>query len=235
MRNIIVFTTHKAASMFLYKLAKYICLHGGIRFYSVNDGTLPPEIKDPKVFLNPDSCFCPVRYYAEVPDIENYNIILHLRDPRDVLTSLFYSHAYSHPRAVGGFNPSEDKRKEWVQNGIDSFVIEHSSEYLNRYKEYCSNLLYKKNVLFLKYEQMVTSFDKWFEKFIGVFPLAQKNVVYKEILKNSSSFFQIKEENKYNHIRQVNPGDHKRKLKVATIEFLSLKFKGILENIGYAF
>jgi hypothetical protein len=136
---------------------------------------------------------------------------------------------------VGGFNPSDDIRKVWVQNGIDSFVIEHSSEYLDRYKEYCDNLMNKKNVLFLKYEQMITSFDRWFEKFISVFPLTQKNAVFSEILKNSSSFFQIKEENKYNHIRQVSPGDHKRKLRKETVEFLSIKFKSVLEKLEYAF
>jgi hypothetical protein len=233
MRNVIVFTIHKAASMFLYKLAKYICLQAKMQFYSVNDGTLAPKVTDPAVFLTPNSCFCPVRYYAEIPHIENYNIILHLRDPRDVLTSLFYSHAYSHPIAANGFNPSRVRRSGWIRNGVDSFVIEHASAYFDRYNEYCDKLLSQKNVLFLKYEQMVTSFDNWLNKFISAFYFEQKQCTITDILKHSNSFFSIKEENKYNHKRQVQPGDHRRKLKPETIEFLTDKFKTVLSQCDY--
>jgi hypothetical protein len=232
-KNIIVFTTHKAASMFLYALTKYLCLHAKMKFFSVNDETLPPKVTHPAVFLTPNSCFCPVRYYSEVPHIENFNVILHLRDPRDVLTSLFFSHAYSHPIAANGFNPSEAKRSGWIRDGIDSFVIEHSSAYLDRYNEYCNKLLSKDNVLFLKYEQMVTSFDNWLNKFISAFCVEQKERIVSEILKRSNSFFSIKQENKYSHKRQVQPGDHKRKLKAETIEFLTAKFKPVLSRCDY--
>jgi hypothetical protein len=234
MRNIIIFTVHKAASMLLYRLAKHVSMKAGIQFYSVNDGTLPPKVEDPIIFKKPNSCFCPIRFYAAVPDIENYHIILHLRDPRDVLTSLFFLHAYSHPRSVDGFNPSDDRREKWIGNGIDEFVIENSATFLDRYNEYCDKLLDKENVIFLKYEHMVASFDGWFCEFISVFPLKQKTDVVNQIIETSESFFNIKEENKYNHKRQIWPGDHKRKLKAETIEILSKTFEKVLTTLDYS-
>ena len=40
------------------------------------------------------------RFFVNIPHADNYRIILHLRDPRDVLVSMFYSYCYIHPGEV---------------------------------------------------------------------------------------------------------------------------------------
>ena len=80
---------------------------------------------------------------------------------------------------------------------------------------------------------MVTSFKDWLNYFVSAFYLENKWAVVSEILKYSNNFFIIKKENKYNHKRQVQPGDHKRKLKAETIEFLTDKFKAVLSRCDY--
>ena len=57
-----------------------------------------------------------------------------LRDPRDILVSMYFSWAYSHPvddgrlslvNAAGElFNPSEETKEQWKANGPDEFVLE---------------------------------------------------------------------------------------------------------------
>jgi hypothetical protein len=68
-------------------------------------------------------------------------VILHLRDPRDVLTSMYFSHVYSHARREGRFNPSDEQRKAWEDEGIDSFVLNRAANFREIYETLCSGLL----------------------------------------------------------------------------------------------
>ena len=106
--------------------------------------------------------YCPFRKFIDIPKLEKYRILLMLRDPRDVLTSLYFSSAYSHADSpvLGVF---KDRQKALSQT-IDEFVIDKSDLYLQRYRQYCQNLFGKPNVLFVKYEEMVTDFNTWFNK-----------------------------------------------------------------------
>ncbi|WOB44808.1 hypothetical protein HNI00_17865 [Thermoleptolyngbya oregonensis NK1-22] len=40
----------------------------------------------------------------------DFSVVLHLRDPRDVLVSSFFSNAFSHPVNPAIFNPDEAAR-----------------------------------------------------------------------------------------------------------------------------
>src|SRR5207248_11620652 len=63
--------------------------------------------------------------------LSNANIILHLRDPRDVLTSMFFSYCFMHP---GEIAPNTGYRKEVAEAGIDKFVLDMSDENFSRYQ-----------------------------------------------------------------------------------------------------
>jgi len=154
MNDIFVFTVNNAASMLLYEVGKTLARHARLPFWSVNDGTFPEKglAEDPNAFDGKHGCFCPLRYYTEVPRLDEATdaaprrglhdeasgfvqaapsatdaaprrglhdeasgfvqaarsaATLHLRDPRDVITSQFYSLAYSHPPVAGRFNPTD--------------------------------------------------------------------------------------------------------------------------------
>jgi hypothetical protein len=119
------------------------------------------------------ACFSPIRSYEAMPSIpegiEDYSIILHLRDPRDVLVSSFFSNAFSHPVNPAIFNPGEAARQEWIEQGIDAFVIGQSPSVVDRYNYVIDNLLGRENVLFLKYEEMALNYQEWLAKFLSVF------------------------------------------------------------------
>ena len=154
-----------------------------------------------------------------------------LREPRDVLTSLYFSHAYSH--AIPLLNQEEllNLRKKALSMTIDEYVIENMPKYLRIYQEYCQNLFGKPNVMFVTYEKMVTDFDTWLDSIIEFLKLKVSPELVSKIKEEAD--FTVKEENIYAHKRQVLPGEHQRKLKPETIEILNYNFSEILDVLGY--
>ena len=153
--------------------------------------------------------------------------MLNLRDPRDVLTSLYYSTAYSHavisPKLLRG-------RKEAQGLSVDEFVMANIEEVLQGYTRYCDTLL-KSNALFLKYEQMVGDFEAWLARLVDYCELDQHQAIIQAILDEAD--FDVKKEDKYSQRRQVTPGDHRRKLLPATIAELNDRFGAVLATMDY--
>ncbi|MBN1916870.1 MAG: sulfotransferase domain-containing protein [Verrucomicrobia bacterium] len=235
MQNILVFTVNKAASMLLYELGKTLARHVRLPFWSVNDGTFPEKglAEDPDAFDGKHGCFCPLRYYTEAPDMDQAALVLHLRDPRDAITSQFYSLAYSHPPVAGTFNPTEAKRQEWIDAGVDAHARAHAARWIERYQTYIDRVLGRPNTTFVTYEQMVADFPAWLAKFMAPFALGDAERLHKKLARKYRNNFAVKREDVRKQKRQIAPGDHKRKLQPDTIAYLNKEFASILETLGY--
>ncbi len=236
MKNIYIFTTHKAASMLLYEIGRKLARRAGMPFWSINDKTFPERgpAEDPNAFDGKTGCFCPLRFCMDLPDVDEAAIILHLRDPRDVLTSMFFSQAYSHPPVPGGtFNPTDQDRQQWREAGIDAHTRTLADRWVKRYQAYVDNMLGRPNVTFLRYEDMVADFPAWLNRFVEPFPIPDKPVLVGKLAHQYRNNFDVGPEDVYRHKRQVTPGDHKRKLQPETIAFLNDKFAAILPALGY--
>ena len=193
-RNIIAYTTHKAGSMVLHRVLKDICEINRIRYYSPNDAK--PALPFDRIFAGDDyiakkrGCFGPIRFFVPTKAIEKANVILHLRDPRDVLTSMFYSYCFMH---AGEIAAHTGYRKEVAEAGIDRFVLdmvgarffEYRGDYgigsrykkyvgnvLDRYQRYVTELIGRPNTTVVSYEEMVLAFPSWLEKIVSVFDLS---------------------------------------------------------------
>lgn len=239
-KTILIFTVHKAASVFLHQVLKDLTRFAGLPYFSPNnDENITENLfsfpttrqnNDPeyaKKFIGKQGCIGPVRRPVILDDLDSYDIILHLRDPRDGLTSMFFSYAYSH----AGVKDSE--RLKWIAQGVDRFVLDHSADYFERYHIYCKRYVGKENVLLLTYEEMVYNFPLWIKKFSGPFSLPNKPTVVKLLQNKYKNEFTTNGENTMNHKRKIIPGDHKDKLKPATISFLNDTYKEILIPLGY--
>lgn len=262
MRKILIYTVHKSASMFLHKLTSEVTNTLNIDYYSINNDVDHNLIKSQswKGFIENKTeiaCFGPIRAGMIEPNIpsniESYSILLHLRDPRDVLTSLFFSHTYSHSKREGRFNPSDETRKKWEDNGIDQFVIEKTPWYKQGYETLCTHILDRNNTVFIKYEDMVYNYKKWLDEFLSAFylynsstpinlntinyqiffPKFHKKLTHIKLYYKHKNDFRVKSEDIYKHRRQITPGDHKRKLSRETIEFLNQEFKNVLIALKY--
>jgi hypothetical protein len=241
--------------MFIHKQCELLCAMAGLPYHSPNlptSGLNARRLLTDREIWRAGGCFAPVRFYVDVPNIEQYDVLLHLRDPRDVLVSMFYSYCYIHP---GEIAPNTGYRKDVAESGIDAFVLgkasASSSAYRGdygtgghvedlignlpqRYRAYIDHLLGKPNVTLLKYEEMVCSYQTWLESFSRPFQLQDGARVVAELSARASELFPKRASDTMTHMRHITPGDHRTKLMPATIAALNEIFGDTLRALGYA-
>jgi len=253
--DIVVFTLHKSASMFIHKQCELLCRISGIPYHSPNVPGSGMDARrlltDVDLWRSHHGCFAPVRFFVDIPRVDDYQVILHLRDPRDVLVSMFYSYCYIHP---GEVKANSGYRQEVAARGIDDFVLGKSSEgsrgyqgdygtgghvedlignLPQRYRDYIDRLLGRPNVTLVKYEQMVGDYRGWLEKFIVPFPIQNKTAVIEEWVAQAPTLFPTRANDVMTHVRHIAPGDHLAKLQPSTIRQLDRIFSSTLEALGY--
>jgi hypothetical protein len=235
--SIIFFTTQKCASRFVGSMLEQLAA-GSSLLYADYDAlvatTRPPAQQDPfkgatAAFYPNGVLFGPIGSYRPIPNLEQFKVLLQLRDPRDVLTSLYYSTAYSHavisPKLIR-------RRKEAQTMDVDTYVLASIEEYVSIYTAYCEKLLPMKNVLFVRYEDMVTDFPRWLAAVSAHLGLDSNPTLLRQIEKEAD--FSVGSEDKFSHRRQVTPGDHKRKLRPETIQAVTQAFAPALKTLGYS-
>lgn len=235
-QSVIFFTVNKSASTFIKKtvaalIGKEKVAHIRLTAY------LTPEKRE-KYFNNPafmkkvfkEKGFFYGAFMAPYPfpNMDKLKIFLVLRDPRDVLTSNYFSTLFNHPLTA---NDMIDKRKKYADYDIDKYVLEFAPELHSRYKQYCNDFLGKENVLFLKYEDMVADFKPWLQKLARHLDLENRDQKIEELVEATS--FKVKKEDKKSFVRNITPGDHKNKLKPETIATLNEIFKEELIKLKY--
>ena len=252
-RNIIAYTTHKAGSMVLHRVLKDICELNRIRFFSPNKSMIPFA----RIFAGEDfiarkrGCFGPIRFFVPTRALGEASIILHLRDPRDVLVSMFYSYCYMH---AGEIEADTGYRKEVAAAGIDRFVLdmvgdpfyEYRGDYgigsrykknvgtvLDRYERYVTELLGRANTIAVSYEEMVLAFPSWLEKICRAFDLTNPEETRAVVTARHANSVAAGEEDVRSHKRKVTPGDHREKLRPETIRRLDQIFAPMLDKLGY--
>jgi FkbM family methyltransferase len=256
-KNVIVFTTHKAGSMVLHRVLADICQKNDITYYSPNQNA-DKQLPFDRIFGGEDfiaarkGCFGPLRFFVPSAALSSANIIVHLRDPRDVLTSMFFSYCFIHP---GEIEANTGYRKEVAEAGIDKFVLDMTdenftcykgdygigSEYSqytgnvhNRYITYLKEVVGRSNAVVISYEEMVLDFASWLRKLLAAFELPDRKETYRFVVSRHAKTVKPAGENIWSHKRKVTPGDYKEKLQPETISKLNLRFSEVLDTLGYS-
>ena len=175
-------------------------------------------------------------FVENIDRLDQYKIVLSIRDPRDILVSDYYSKAFSHPvppENSGKTDKFLEERRQAQSITIDEFALINSDKILNIYRKYTQNLLDRKNVGALKYELMINDYSLFLDKlaFHSGLELPSK---LKNALINKFELNKVKKEDKNKHNRKGIAGDYKQKLENSTIEKLNLTFKDILQTYGYS-
>lgn len=235
--SILFFTVHKCASTLVVKIIRELSIKKNIVPIDIDGYIITHQNNDKSVFQQLpflQKIFKPtgfyygaLRYFRRVPDMDKYKTFLMLRDPRDVITSMYFSIAYSHTV----FDEKMIERRAKAQETpIDEFVLRVLPDYKKRYEDYIHEVLNKENVLFLKYEDMVSDFPSWLSKMSNGLGIYDEGTVQRIIKEND---FSSRKEDKHSHIRNVQPGDHLNKLKPRTIQKLNEEFQDILTALNY--
>ncbi|MCP4217175.1 MAG: sulfotransferase domain-containing protein [bacterium] len=246
--SIVFFTVYKAASSFIGGFMKKVVAGAGMSpvdldgyFFNLGKGRQweGGGRQEIHVDYSPTGYFYgPFRSFNKgIPRLENYKVILVLRDPRDVVVSAYYSmisHVTPLLESDKAVQTRMERRKKNLADTVDQYVLkklEGEMSYLRRYYEYHRELKDKPNVLLLKYEDMVSDFDSWLERLLDFTGMDVAPGLIEEI--KAGAGFNVKTEDVSKHKRQVTPGDHRRKLKPETIKVLNAETAKILELFDY--
>jgi hypothetical protein len=224
------FTVHKAASVYLRKIFEALSKPNGLKHVNYARTFWKTDFRDFETlnYERNGHIYGPLRNYAPIPGIEDFKLLLHLRDPRDVMVSLYFSVAYSHP--LRDKENSVKKRAETQAIDINDFVIEKAPDFAGRYQNYVDNIVGRPNVLLVHYEELVTDFPRWLDRVVDHLDLRHGPTMKSLLNKHRVS---VAREDKNRHVRQITPGDHDRKLRPETIEQLNETFRNVMPKLGY--
>ena len=173
-------------------------------------------------------------HYVEQMNILPYlKLIAQVRDPRDCITSAYFSFQQSHtpptdPEKLKLFN----ERRDHLENqGIDEYAVSQAGDYRRRMRILRNIIMPHDDVLLLRYEDMVERTDTWLRQ-ISKF-LDQELTHDLRVALAPEIDFTVATEDTSKHKRQVSPGDHKRQLRPETIDRMTEIMKNELQFFGY--
>ena len=161
--------------------------------------------------------------------------ILLVRDPRDMLTSLYFSLASSHAppgEAVGSELATRffEQREAVNRQGIDAFALENADAVIGQFRSVKRKL---RDIAHRRYRYEDIIFDKlaWARDMLDYLKLDVDPAVVERAVEANDVRPDI--EDPAQHIRKVAPGDHVDKLAPETIAELNEKFARILRRYDY--
>jgi hypothetical protein len=236
-QSMIFFTVHKSASTFIKNTVMELLAHepltvinfSGYLSKKAQESNYNNAKKMSKALRSRGFFYGAFRAFYHFPDMDQYKILLVLRDPRDVLNSYYFSTLYNHPL---GRKEVFDERGKYSHMDIDSFVLEKAPEFKKKYQDFCQHLLGRPNVLFLKYEDMISVFPKWLQQLSDFLEIKNNNEIQQTIVNKTQ--FKVNKEDKHSFIRSIKAQDYKDKLKPETIKQLTELFKEELIQLNYS-
>ena len=224
--------------MFLYQLFFRLSREKRLPFYSPNH--LEPTDHLLTADVDHDFCFGPARhFYLDSPELDESvttSRLFQVRDPRDILCSEYYSFGWIHTDR--DFTKTAAQTREQIQKmSIDEFILDENGSAIRLAKRLrpiprsVSNPI----VTLVRYEEMVSDFGSWLNKVLDVFDFgslqkkflhAKYSLMYRNEFKPDTS--------PNSHKRNVQPGEHRLRLKAETIQHLNRLFEPYLEILGYA-
>jgi len=238
-QSILLFTTEKCASTYTTKILRQLAESKEMycadieAYFSIK--SIDPiqyfseKEKRKTVFTKTGKYLGPLRKYYPIEDLDSYLKVLVLRDPRDVLTSFYYSKLHSHIVISEDFYK---ERKKYENYEVDEFVEAYLPIVKATYQSYCDQLLGTDNLIILPYEMLVSDFDSWLDQLVTFLDLGEIDQdLISELKANEKNT--LADGNKNSHIRNKTPGDYKRKLKPDTQAYLTKELQSILKTLNY--
>lgn len=238
----IFYTLHKAGSVYFWGCIRRLAMSAGMPGINIaghyfklgyDQSEFPQEVKD--VFKPVGYCYGPFRTLNlpfEIPDYDRYRKLFIVRDPRDILTSHYFSNKFSHPPMPpkpGETEPSVKRNR--TDTDIDGYVVHLAPRFVSRFEDY-QRFVTEHNVPIFRYEDIIDNFETWLHEVAKVMGISPRRQAIKFLLDNHVA--DVEQEEVKLHRRQIRPGDHLRKLKPETIDTLNEMFREPLRFFKYS-
>jgi hypothetical protein len=252
MRRYFAFSLHKSGSTLFYALLRGAARHSQetgssrtLSYVSIPDqltkagvpGTIlrDPGYKADIALDEQDTIYGGFRFvpgFFNDTHLEDAGTMILVRDPRDMLTSLYYSISKSHrvPDGEAGELLMLD-RKVAQGMSIDQFVLTRArnQDWVERFERISS---FREVGKAWRYEDVVFDKSSWFDEILEYLNVDLPPRVRKALIERVDIVPEADRPDE--HVRQVRPGDHQRKLKPETIEELNGIFSVAINTWGYS-
>jgi hypothetical protein len=235
----------KAGSTLFNRIMRPVSEQVGASFYSLPNELhalgLPARTVGPDVnrLFRPQGFayggFRGIENPIRLPNFAAGRIVALVRDPRDMLCSLYFSEAFSHKPPGTAASPElakrfEQRRQAALSETIEAFVQRRGDGLLATYVQMLEKIDGLAPRLW-RYEDVIFDKERWIRDVLDHLGLAYDarrvaNVVSRNDLRPAA-------EDASQHVRRVTPGDYREKLSPPTIEVLDAKFAPILDRFGY--
>jgi hypothetical protein len=236
----------KAGSTLFNRVMRPIATAAGFSFFSLRNTLselgIPPDSVDydasDPVFLPHGCCYGGFRGLPggmAIPAFGKGRSVLLVRDPRDMLTSLYYSIAFSHrppPSQEAGslVDAFNDQRHAALESSVDAYALQYAPVVL-RIFETMERKTAGIEPKCYRYEDVIFRKLDWIRDVLAYLDLAVPDRVVAAIVQRNDVLPAA--ENAGAHIRRVTPGDHREKLAAATIAQLDDILAPVLRRYGY--
>lgn len=232
-----LFAFPKSGSTLMDNMVTRYCESLKIPTFSLFNGAFDAGIPTNKIMQDASVCFASggmiylgFRHYPDFDlDLSGLRSVLLVRDPRDMLVSLYYSVVKSHiiPTKHRVF---QKRREAAAKLDVDEFVLKKAGAYLLKFKKYQQKLPSDSLVTY-RYEDVIYEKSAWLEDLVNKLGLPSKP----ELIQETAQKFDVfpESEDQEQHIRQVHPGNYKSRLQQDTINALNEKLSQFLQYYNY--
>lgn len=238
LKSAYLFSYHKSGSTLMDNMVRRYCKTLDIPTFSLFNAAFDSGIPTNAIMADTLPCFSKTgriytgfRHYPRFDlDLTGVTCILLVRDPRDMLVSMYYSVSKSHVVPKRHLNFMK-RRREAASMTIDEFALRKSVEYTRNFQKYQQKLP-TETLITYRYEDVIYEKENWLGNLVTKLGLPKNP----ELVRNIAGEFDIfpKTEDQEKHIRQVHPGNYKNKLKKKTIDVLNEKLSEFLNYYDYS-
>ncbi len=244
MGSFFAFSLHKAGSTLMFAMLEEYCYQVGVPTINpfgtawlngIRSNSIDMSIED--IFKTKGYGYLGFRFFFTFESSFDFSLVrkvLLVRDPRDILTSLYFSVSYSHPKPKIEGDVSkylEETRNLALKMDINQFVLERADAIRAKFERY-SSALTSENLRIYRYEDVIFQKADWLSDIISYFELP----VHMDLIRAIADKNDIRpeKEDPTMHIRQVAPGNYKKHLSDRTTELLNEIFFSILDRYNYS-
>lgn len=245
--SVFAFSLAKAGSTLLFDILESLVPYVGLKYYSVEDALFadnvspnrrPASIGTP--FAPTGYCFGGFRQFPAypIPILGSSKAVFLVRDPRDMVVSLYYSMTRSHvipegDAEDGARDAMMDARHHANSLSIDEFGFHGGViQYTRMLESYVAQgFLWRPNVAVYRYEDVIFDKEAWVDDLCDWYSWQ----IPRELRQSVVERFDIRPDGEHPdaHIRQVNPGNFRRHLSVRTVRQINAVLGEYMRIFGY--
>jgi len=251
--SVLSFSMAKAGSTLLYNMLSQLSPEVGAVYFSIEDYLFSHNVSptnrpgDVGPIIKPAGyCYGGFRQFPAfpVPILDSARVTFLVRDPRDMITSLYFSLLGSHriPQveekrgdAKGPAGAAErmlDMREKLQKTDINTFARQSVRTYLRIFEGYVAQGFARRpNVAVYRYEDVIFAKEAWVEDICEWYEWDIEPSRRREIAARFDE--RPTGERPLEHVRQVNPGNHRAHLTAATSATIVDALSEYMRLFGY--